>query len=149
MRVHVALIMIALAAICSATFICEVSGESSMSVIAPAPPITEAQDREHVYRWNGEYFGFILRGRFYRSDAEYLGWIESDGDVWRANGSYLGELVDGSYVLRLTSRAIRARRAARARPATPSRGARPASRAGRARRSGWTDALDEYPPATN
>ena len=96
-----------------------------------------------IYRWNGEYFGFVYNGRLFDKDSNYLGWID-DNEVWRKDGTYLGELVNGAYVLRRTLMATRAKRAARATPATPATPARRANRAARAPRAGYVDALDEF-----
>jgi hypothetical protein len=76
-------------------------------------------------------------------DSKYLGWIDG-GEVWRKNGTYLGELVDGAYILRRTSSPKKASRAVRACPATPATPATRASRAGRPQRAGYVDALDEF-----
>ena len=47
-----------------------------------------------VYRWNGEYFGFIRNDKLFNASSEYLGWITEDGRVWRKDGSFLGEIED-------------------------------------------------------
>jgi hypothetical protein len=96
-----------------------------------------------IYRWNGRYFGFIYRDRFFDARSAYLGWVDGN-EGWRKNGTYLGELVDGNYIIRRMNMATRARRAMRATPAKPAIPARRAKRAGRARRAGWVDALDEF-----
>ena len=93
-----------------------------------------------IYRWNGEYFGFISNGRLFDATSKYLVWVTDDGRVWRRNGTFLGEIENENYILRRTSMATPATRATRATPATP---ATPALRANRAR-AGRVDALDEY-----
>jgi hypothetical protein len=100
-----------------------------------------------IYRWNGEYFGFLRDGRLFNAVSEYLGWVTEDGRVWRKNGTFLGEIEGENYILRRTSMATPARRAVRATPATPAIPARRAHRAGRARRVGRVDALDEFESA--
>ena len=52
-----------------------------------------------IFRWNGEHFEFVHRWRLFDSRSYYLGWVD-EGEVWRRDGTYLGELVDGCYVLR-------------------------------------------------
>src|ERR1700738_664244 len=42
-----------------------------------------------IFRWNGQYFGFITNGRIFDAKSNYLGWIESDESVWRSDGHYL------------------------------------------------------------
>lgn len=88
-----------------------------------------------IYRWNGEYFGFLRNGRLFNASSEYLGWVTEDGRVWKTDGKFLGEIEDENYILRRTSMAT---------PATP---ARKANRAGRASRAGRIDALDEFQSA--
>ena len=97
-----------------------------------------------IYRWSGQYFGFIKSDRFFDASCRYLGWVTEDSRVWRADGSFLGEIVDENYILRRTSMARPANRAVRATPATPARPATRATRAARAARAGRVDALDEF-----
>jgi len=98
-------------------------------------------DDGNIYRWSGEYFGFIAGDILWSMAPRYLGWIEAN-DVWRADGWYLGELVEGNYILRNTVRAQRASSAPRATPASPAPRTHPANRAGRTARAGWEDALE-------
>ena len=100
-----------------------------------------------IYRWSGEYFGFIKKGRLFNAISEYLGWVTDDGRVWRADGTFLGEIENENYILRRTSMATPARKARRATPAIPSTPARRANRAGKARKAGRVDALDEFESA--
>jgi len=44
--------------------------------------------KEPIYRWNGEYFGFIYNDRLFDKKSNYLGWIDGN-EVWRKNGTYL------------------------------------------------------------
>ena len=53
-----------------------------------------------IYRWSGQYFGFIKNELFYDSYGNYLGWLDKKNEVYRSNGDFLGELVDDCYVLR-------------------------------------------------
>jgi hypothetical protein len=53
-----------------------------------------------VFKWNGQYVGFIHNGNLPDLNSRYLGWMEEDGQVWNANGSYLGQVIEGSYILR-------------------------------------------------
>jgi len=97
-----------------------------------------------IFRWNGEYFGFVHRWRLFDSRSYYLGWVD-EGEVWRRDGTYLGELVDGYYVLRRRNAAPRSPRV----PIEPpsSLPAPPSSWTPRPPRkpiAGWADALDEF-----
>lgn len=96
-----------------------------------------------IYRWSGEYFGFIYNDRLFDKYSKYLGWLDS-GEVYRSNGTYLGAIVDENYILRRTTMATKATRATRATPATPATPAARSNRAGRSNRSGYIDALNEY-----
>ncbi len=100
-----------------------------------------------IYRWNGEYFGFIKNGRLFNTASQYLGWVTEDGRVWRKNGTFLGEIETKNYILRRTSMATPATRSTRATPATPATPARRANRAAKASRAGRVDALDEFESA--
>ena len=53
-----------------------------------------------LYRWNGRHVGFRSGDHLYALDGECFGWVDDDGTVWRTTGSYLGELMHESYVLR-------------------------------------------------
>jgi hypothetical protein len=64
-----------------------------------------------IYRRSGDYFGFIKSNRLFNANSDYLGWITEDGRVWRADGSFLGELVDNHYIMRRRSMATPARKA--------------------------------------
>ena len=97
-----------------------------------------------IYRWSGQYYGFIANGYLFDSISNYCGWVESDGTIWRSDGRFLGDLVGGEYIL-LQQSAVRANRSPRTRPATPAILARPEDRAARAQRPGYVDGLDELP----
>lgn len=96
-----------------------------------------------LYTWSGQYCAFIRNGSIFDRHSDYLGWMTEDGKAWRRDGSFWGELVDESYILRRTSMAIPARRAVRAIPDRPATPATRANRAGRASRTGSVDALEE------
>ncbi len=44
-----------------------------------------------VYRWNGQYFGFIRGNRLLDANGNYIGWTNEDR-VRKADGTYLGEV---------------------------------------------------------
>ena len=97
-----------------------------------------------IFRWNGEHFGFIHRWRLFDLRSYYLGWVD-EGEVWRRDGTYLGELVDGCYVLRRRNAATRSPRVpidppSRPPLAPPSWAPKPFKKP----RAGWEDALDEF-----
>jgi hypothetical protein len=95
-----------------------------------------------IFRWNREHFGFIHRWHLFDSRSYFLGWVD-EGEVWRCDGTYLGELVDGCYVLRRRNAAPRSPRVPIDPPsplAPPSWAHKPFKKP----RAGWEDALDEY-----
>ena len=54
-----------------------------------------------IFRWSGEYFGFLTNtGFLFDARGDYIGWASDGHRVWAADGSYLGEIVDANYVLR-------------------------------------------------
>ena len=54
-----------------------------------------------VFRWSGEYFGFIHKDFLFSRNGRCLGWVDRDGLAWRSDGVFLGELVEASYIMRL------------------------------------------------
>ncbi|WP_404990254.1 4-fold beta flower protein [Chromobacterium rhizoryzae] len=98
-----------------------------------------------IYRWNGEYFGFVKRGRLFNAVADYLGWITEDGRVWRADGSFLGETYEENYILRKANRSTSSKLVARIPPIKPIQPIRKMNRIARIGKLGWVDALDEFP----
>ena len=96
-----------------------------------------------IFRWNGEYFGFVHRWRLFDSRSYYLGWVD-EGEVWRRDGTFLGELVDGCYVLRRRDAALRIPRVPIDPPSPPAPPSPWAPRSFRKPRAGWEDALEEF-----
>ena len=47
-----------------------------------------------VFKWSGEYFGFIHDENLFHADGAYSGWIE-DGQAWASDGAYLAEVRHG------------------------------------------------------
>lgn len=94
-----------------------------------------------LYSWDGRYFGFVSNGRVFDANSRYVGWVEDDGRAWRADGSFLGEMVDDSYILRNINIAEPARRARRGQPGRPGVRGRPGDRGARAKRVGRIDPL--------
>jgi hypothetical protein len=54
-----------------------------------------------IFRWNGEYFGFIWKNRLYDENSNYIAWIDGE-EVWKKDGTYLGDLYENTYILRPT-----------------------------------------------
>ena len=67
-----------------------------------------------------------------------------EGEVWRRDGTFLGELVDGCYVLRRREAALRIPRVPIDPPSPPAPPSPWAPRPFRKPRAGWEDALEEF-----
>ena len=93
-----------------------------------------------VFKWNGEYFGFIHNESLFRADGTYFGWIE-DGQVWVSNGAYLGQVVEENYILRRTNVVLPLPKIPRSLPIQPIRPMQEINRSGRISQGGWVDAL--------
>jgi hypothetical protein len=98
-----------------------------------------------VFRWSGEYWGFLEEGRLFDRHGRQVGWLaHAPGrppDVFDLGGHFLGELVEGRHVLRHALRpepVQRAPRPGRTHPAPP---APWPSLAPRIPREAWADAL--------
>lgn len=95
-----------------------------------------------VYRWSGEYFGFVLNNWIFDAASRHVGWVHN-GKVWQAGtGKYLGELFEGCYVLKNTMLVDPVNRVARVNPVAPVSPVPLADRAGRVQRVNYVDALD-------
>ncbi len=54
-----------------------------------------------IFRWSGKYFGFIWQNRLFDEESNYVTW--NDGiEVWKKDGTYLGDLFENTYILRPT-----------------------------------------------
>ncbi len=98
-----------------------------------------------VFRWSGEYFGFRRGGYLFDAAGRYRGWLSDEGAVWRADGRFLGELVDGEYILRRAHMYEPQPRVPRLAPLPPIPPIPPIPRIPRIPRLGWADALDAFP----
>jgi hypothetical protein len=54
---------------------------------------------QSIYRLNGEYFGFIWQSNLFDKNSKQIGWVDGT-EVWTTKNEYLGELLDGKYILR-------------------------------------------------
>jgi hypothetical protein len=102
---------------------------------------TTANTTQPIFRWNGQYYGFMSNGCLHDSSGAYRGWIDGNGTVWQANGKFLGDLVGGEYVL-LQQNAKRASQPKRLSPSPVALPPRAADRPARSPRAGYVDGLD-------
>ena len=94
-----------------------------------------------IFYWNGKYFGFIHNGWLYSKTGRHIGWLEGQ-NVFRSNGRYLGDLVEGNYILRQIQVGSIAR-PVKVYPPIPALPAIPPAREPKRIRMGWVDALEE------
>jgi hypothetical protein len=52
-----------------------------------------------LYKYNGEYWGFIFKGRIYNKDGKYFGWVDKNNKCWNVDGDYLGQLEEDKYIV--------------------------------------------------
>jgi hypothetical protein len=102
-------------------------------------------DDTSIFRWSGEYFGFISGDHLFSSDGNYLGWVEEDNTVWCADGQFLGEIVDDEYILRQSNIIEPIAKIPHIVPISPIAPIAPMNRLARMAMIGWKDALDRYP----
>lgn len=99
---------------------------------------------QKIYRLNGDYFGFIWQARLFDKDSNYVGWIDGK-EVWTTKNEYLGEILDGKYVVRYAKKKVfpqcRGKCPAPVKPSKPadSRNIEP-----KAEKEGYVDALSDY-----
>jgi hypothetical protein len=57
-----------------------------------------------LFRWAGQYWGFLAGDRLHDRHGRHVGWVEprpgQPPEVYHLSGHFLGELVDHHYVLR-------------------------------------------------
>jgi len=97
----------------------------------------------HIFKWSGAPLGFIHGSALFGCDGRYLGWAGQDGRVWLEDGSYIGELIEGEYILRNTLRPEPPPQVPRAPPMLPIPPPAPKSRKPRPPRAGWVDPFEQ------
>lgn len=95
----------------------------------------------HLYTWAGAWAGFIYNGILFNAAGEFTGYLEGL-DVWGTDGQYLGELVEGSYVLKRDTAMSRMPRMARMAPIPPMQPLPQMPRMPKVPRVGYSDALE-------
>jgi hypothetical protein len=99
--------------------------------------------RGHIFKWNGQPLGFIRNGKLFASNSDYLGWVEDDGSVWAADGHYVGEVVEGEYILRRSLKIDPIPKIPKIPPISPIPPIPPLARIGKIPRVGWIDPFDK------
>lgn len=96
-----------------------------------------------IFCWQGRYAGFTVNGWLFAADSRYLGWVDSRERVWKADGSFLGEIVEQHYILRRSNAVMPVRQTPRVPPVPTEPPSPPPARAARLPRPGWIDPLEE------
>lgn len=115
-------------------------GDARVSVRERVP----AGESWPIFRWSGAYFGFLRNGNLFDATGTYKGWLTDEGAVWRADGRFLGELVDDHYILRRQSMIEPIRRVPKVPPVRRVPRVPAIPRVPRIPRLGWVDALDFF-----
>jgi len=101
---------------------------------------TKGVKMKYIYKWNGEYFGFISGDNFFDANSNWVGWIEGS-QVWQANGEFLGEIYEDNYILRKTTMISPVPRVPRVSPVPPVPPVHPVNRIGKVPLAVLEDAL--------
>jgi hypothetical protein len=94
-----------------------------------------------LFAWSGEYVGFVRNGRMFSREGNYFGWIDEDRRVWSSSGAYMGNYVDGGYVLRNRLKIAPVNRVPKVAPIPPFAPFAPFNKFARFERPGHDDAL--------
>lgn len=73
---------------------------------------------QSLFTWAGTPAGHISNGNVFDSRNAWIGWIEGQ-EVWSRNGQFLGELIDGSYIMKRTAQMPRMAKMPRMAPIPP------------------------------
>jgi hypothetical protein len=93
-----------------------------------------------LFRWDGLYWGFLAGDALFDRFGRQVGWVE-EADAFDQAGRFMGELVDGHYVLRNRLRAVPVHRNPRPAVAFPTPPAPVPDRQPRDPLDDWADAL--------
>lgn len=55
---------------------------------------------KYIFQWSGEYWGFLIKDELFDQDGYQIGKIDKSNKVWANNNTYLGDLIEDSYVMR-------------------------------------------------
>ncbi len=94
-----------------------------------------------VFKWTGIYAGFFKNDRLFDRFGRYLGWRDAQGSVWKYDGTWLGHLVEQSYLAR-DLRALPQRRPPQVPPVPARPPMPPAPRVAQVVRAGCRDPLE-------
>ena len=98
---------------------------------------------QSIYRLNGEYFGFIWQANLFDKNSKQIGWVDGK-EVWTMKNQYLGELLDGKYVLRAIKLEEPVCKKQYPQPADPVKPSNCEDIPKRLPKRGYVDALDKF-----
>ena len=101
----------------------------------------------YIFKWSGEPLGFVDDGgELFDTFGRHLGRVDSEGNAWCNDGQYLGEFIDGHYILRNALRLPLPPKLPEVPLPKPSELPPPvAARTPRAPIPGWVDSFDSIP----
>ncbi len=96
-----------------------------------------------IYKWSGQYWGFIYNGKLFDANSNYKGWIDDRNQFWDSNGKYLGELIQDNYILRKENKTEPIPKIPKIPPIPPIPPIPKIDRIGKIPKIGWKDPLDK------
>lgn len=55
-------------------------------------------EKKILYKYNGEYWGFIYKNCIFDKYSKYFGWVDKKNKCWNVDGDYIGNLVEDKYI---------------------------------------------------
>ncbi len=95
----------------------------------------------YIYKWNGNYFGFVSGENLFDKQSNWIGWLENN-QVWLANGYFLGEIYNDDYILKNTAMVPLVPKVPHVPPVPPVSPVPSVNRVGMVPVVGWEDPLD-------
>lgn len=96
-----------------------------------------------LYKWNGQYYGFLYGERIFDQNATYKGWIDENRQAWDKNGQHIGELIDDFYILKKDMQIPKIPKIPKIPPVPPVPPVPKVNKIGKIGKIGWSDALDK------
>lgn len=56
-------------------------------------------ERKILYKYNGQYWGFIYKNCIFDKNSKYHGWVDKKNRCWNDNGDYIGNLIEDKYIV--------------------------------------------------
>jgi len=94
----------------------------------------------YLYKWNGEYFGFISGDNVFDKKSKWIGWIQ-ENQVWGTAGEFVGDIFETNYILRNVTMIPPIPRVSKIPPVPPVPPVPSVNRVARVSLAGYVDAL--------